>query len=222
MRTKLNELERDALAEAFNLAVGEAAASFGGIVNEEIQVTVPEVEILSREILVRRLVDLPSTHNVSPKLCSISQAFHSPDIQLSTEALLLFPERSGLDIVRRMLGDTGSTVEQVSELEQDALGEVGNIIINSCMSSLTLIFRTEMIGTLPTVDRVSPQDLFRNLAPDHVMLVAHIGMSMSSQDVTGYVLFMMDLPSLTNVIQLVQRFFGLPDEPGSAPNEGDS
>lgn len=211
MRTHLSEMERDALAEAFNLALGEAAASFADIVNEEIHVTVPEVEILTRKELVQRLNALPTAQD-NPTLCSISQTFHSADAHLATETLLLFPERGGLDIVRRMLGDTSTPLEHVSELEQDALGEIGNIIMNSCMSSLANIFSTEMIGTLPGVERVTPQDLFRHHGQSDVVLVARIGMSLSSQNVTGYVLFLMDLPSLANVIKLIQRFFDLPED----------
>ncbi|MCV2359168.1 chemotaxis protein CheC [Paucibacter sp. TC2R-5] len=216
MRTQLGELERDALAEAFNLALGEAASSFADIVNEEVHVSVPEVEILTRQQLVERLAGLPSADS-NPALCSISQSFHSADTQLATETLLLFPERGGLEIVRRMLGDTGTPLEHVSELEQDALGEIGNIIINSCMSSLAGIFKTEMIGTLPSVERVLPLELFGQQSQGDIVLVARIGMRMSSQDVTGFVLFLMDLPSLETVISLIQRFFGLADD-AAAPN----
>lgn len=208
MTQQLSETERDALAEAFNLALGEAAASFAGIVNEEIHVTVPEVELLTREQLMLRLNDMPISYEL-PKLCSIAQQFHSPDHRLATETLLIFPERGGLEIVRRMLGDTDTPLEHISELEQDALGEIGNIIINSCMSSLAGIFNTEMVGTLPGVSRVTPDELFAEQSDGEVVLVARIGMSMKSQDVTGYVLFLMDLPSLETVITLIRRFFGL-------------
>ncbi|MEJ6006799.1 hypothetical protein WG899_14705 [Paucibacter sp. AS339] len=208
MRTHLTEVERDALAEAFNLALGEAASSFADIVNEEIRVTVPEVEILTRQQLLEHLAELPSAES-DPALCSISQAFHSADQGLATETLLLFPERGGLEIVRRMLGDTGTPLEHISELEQDALGEIGNIIINSCMNSLAGIFKTEMVGTLPNVERLAPQDLFGQQGQGEVVLAARIGMSMSSQDVSGFVLFLMDLPSLETVIRLIRHFFGL-------------
>ena len=50
-----SELEMDALAEAFNLALGEAAATFSAIVHEEIELSVPVVEFVSRDELTRRL-----------------------------------------------------------------------------------------------------------------------------------------------------------------------
>ena len=48
---RFSELEMDALTEAFNLSLGEAAATFSAIVREEIELSVPTIEILSRDQL---------------------------------------------------------------------------------------------------------------------------------------------------------------------------
>jgi chemotaxis protein CheC len=135
MSTNLGELERDALGEAFNMALGEAAASFADLVQEEITLSVPSVDLLARQELAERLaaLELPG---LAERLTAISQNFHSQDRLLNTEALLLFGEHGSLEIVRRMLGQHDMPLEHITELEQDALGEVGNIIINSCMNTL--------------------------------------------------------------------------------------
>ena len=69
----------------------------------------------------------------SQALCCIAQHYVAGNA-FDTDALLLFPERGSLEIVRRMLGRSEIQLDQITELEQDALGEIGNIIINSCMS----------------------------------------------------------------------------------------
>jgi chemotaxis protein CheC len=208
MAIALSEMERDALGEAFNMALGEAASSFADLVHEEITITVPSVELLARSELTQRLMgmELPG---LSERLTTISQNFHSGDALLNTEALLLFGERGSLEIVRRMLGEADMPLEDITELEQDALGEVGNIIINSCMSTLSSIFGTEMIGTLPDVTQASADQLFHEEHAGDVVLMVRIGMGMQSQDVTGYVLFLMDLPSLEEVVSRVRRYFGI-------------
>ena len=60
----LDEDTSDALAEAFNLALGEAAASFAEIVQEEIVMTVPVVELLPRTelVLIGTRAGLDETH----------------------------------------------------------------------------------------------------------------------------------------------------------------
>ena len=208
MAIELGEMERDALGEAFNMALGEAASSFADLVHEEITITVPSVELLARSELTQRLtaMELPG---LSERLTAISQNFHSGDAALNTEALLLFGERGSLEIVRRMLGESDMPLEDITELEQDALGEVGNIIINSCMGTLSSIFATEMIGTLPDVTQASADQLFGDEKAGEVVLMVRIGMGLQSQDITGYVLFLMDLPSLDEVVSRVRTYFGI-------------
>ncbi len=210
----LDEDTSDALAEAFNLALGEAAASFAEIVQEEIVMTVPVVELLPRTELVSRLQLLPREGS-SPggRLCSIAQRFDRQQGGLSTEAILLFPEHGSLEIVRRMLGDSSPSAEQISELEQDALAEVGNIIINSCMNSLAQIFGTEMIGTLPGVRSAHPDELFAGHPGSEMVLMARIGMNMLTQQISGYVLFVMELSALQTGIEQIRNFFALDAKP---------
>lgn len=213
MTPVLSDLERDALGEAFNLALGEAAASFADLVREEVKITVPDVELLTRDELAQRLrtASLPGLGN---RLCSISQSFHDGARTLNTESLLLFAESGSLEVVRRMLGEADMPLEQVTELEQDALGEIGNIIINSCMGTLSQIFGTELLGSLPEVSQVTAAELFSDKTTGEIVLVVRIGLSLSSTDVTGYVLFLMDLPALDQVIGKVRAFFGIdPNHP---------
>jgi chemotaxis protein CheC len=208
MSTNLGELERDALGEAFNMALGEAAASFADLVQEEITLSVPSVDLLARQELAERLAAL-QLPGLAERLTAISQNFHSQDRLLNTEALLLFGEQGSLEIVRRMLGQHDMPLEHITELEQDALGEVGNIIINSCMNTLSGIFGTEMIGSLPDVLQASADNLFDGHQAGQVVLMVRIGMGLQSHDITGYVLFLMDLPSLDQVIRKVRLYFGM-------------
>lgn len=204
----LDEEIRDALAETFNMALGEASAQFADLVNEEIGLSVPDVELLRRSELVRR-IDAPGESGEHALLCRISQAFVSKQADIDALAMLLFPQRGSLEIVRRMLGEDVSA-ERLSELEQDALGEIGNIIINSCMNSLAHIFDREMKGSLPEVRNGSASELFATSGDDEdAVLLARIGMRMASKRISGHVIFMMDLPSLQVSIQQIRRFFGI-------------
>lgn len=188
---RFSELEMDALTEAFNLSLGEAAATFSVIVREEIELSVPTIEILSRDELTQRLESVqPSA--AGDRLCRINQQFDAAS-GFQTDALLLFPEHGSLEIVRRMLGDD-TPVQQITELEQDALAEIGNIIINSCMSSLANLFGTEMRGSLPRVQSRTARTLLDDKSDSDVILVARIGMTMAAHNLSGYVLFIMDVP----------------------------
>ena len=147
-----------------------------------------------------------------PMLCRIAQDFSSVQADISTRAVLLFPERSSLEIVRRMLGDEVSE-DKINEIEADALGEIGNIIINSCMNSLAHIFGREMTGTLPDVRTGKAEELFgREEGDESAVLLARIGMRMATRRISGHVIFMMDMQSLQVSIQQIRQFFGIATE----------
>lgn len=208
---ELDEDTRDALAETFNMALGEASAQFAELVGEEIELSVPVVDLVPRENLVARLVD---SDGLGPRtaLCRIAQTFRSRQADLDTQAVLIFTEQGSLEIVRRLLGDAHAEVEGLNEIEQDALGEIGNIVINSCMNSLAHIFDREMVGTLPDVRTGMAGDLFGRAesAGHSATLFARISMRMSSRRISGHVLFIMDLRSLQIGVRQIRQFFGLP------------
>lgn len=213
MRT-FSALEMDALTEAFNLSLGEAASTFSAIVCDEIELSVPTIEIVSREALTLRLENA-QPGGAAERLCRINQHFTASS-GFQTDALLLFPEHGSLEIVRRMLGDD-TAIEHITELEQDALAEIGNIVINSCMSSLANLFGTEMCGSLPRVQSRTARTLLDDKAATDVILVARIGMTMAAHNLSGFVLFIMDVPSIEHFMDQVSRFFRLSLQGASQP-----
>jgi len=199
----------DALTEAFNLSLGEAASTFSAIVREEIELSVPTIELVSREELTHRL-ESAQPAGTTERLCRINQRFAAA-VGFQTDALLLFPEHGSLEIVLRMLGDDAA-IEHITELEQDALAEIGNIIINSCMSSLANLFGTEMYGSLPRVQSRTARTLLDDKPATDVILVARIGMTMAAHNLHGFVLFIMDVPSIEHFMDRVSSYFKLPQQ----------
>jgi chemotaxis protein CheC len=202
---QFTELELDALAETFNLSLGEAAAMFSEMVREDIIISVPTVEILSRAVLLEQL-----QHQGSERLCAIKQRFESSS-DFNTNTLLLFPEQGTLELVRRMLGDS-TPIEHITELEQDTLAEIGNIIMNGCMGSLANLFNNRMTGTLPDVSVSNTSDVLNNYDLNELFLVAKISMSLSSTNITGLVLFIMDVNSINKFLGEVRKAFQIKGE----------
>ena len=196
----------DMLAETFNMALGEATAMFADLMGEEIEMSVPTVELIDKQELIRLLRTI-AADEANSNLCGVRQDFDAPSL-LQTRATVVFAERGALEIVRHMLGDV-TAIEQITELEQDALSEIGNIIINGCMSSLFNLFKRELSGSLPTVVRAKPHELFDAQDMAEQVLVARIRMSLSSKDVQGYVILTMNVGSISNFIREVEGVFGL-------------
>jgi chemotaxis protein CheC len=123
----LSELQHDALVEIFNVGVGQAASAMSQIVHEEVTMSVPTIQFQTRADCAKTLGSAEGR-----RICAITQHYEGA---FNTDAILMFPEEKSLEIVRLMVGQTLS-MEELSEMEQEAMSEIGNIILNSCMSTL--------------------------------------------------------------------------------------
>jgi chemotaxis protein CheC len=195
----LSEDQTDALVEIFNISIGRAAASMSGIVNEEISLTVPTIKFLSARDAATQLYGLEDK-----RVCGVMQHFNGP---FSTEALLMFPEDQSLEIVRMMVGESYS-MDELSELEQEAMSEVGNIILNACMGSIANIIDSEFDSTLPEVKLGLGNELLKvgeSGGGETVMLI-FIDFIIASKTIHGYMVFLMDVPSINGLIKSVDYF----------------
>jgi chemotaxis protein CheC len=203
---ELSEIERDALAEIANIGVSRAAASLRQMVGQQVLLSVPAVTIVSRKEAIR-LVE-----GGSPlKLVAVEQSFEGP---FSGRALLIFPEAQSLELVRSIVGEQHS-LEDVIDLEQEALAETGNVILNACLATIANLLRRTMRMSLPSVMRGDGATLFdaQSAAPaNDLVLFLYIDFTIKSRDIRGFIALLMDLPSITALKELVRDFIGSIDK----------
>ena len=195
----LSELELDALTELVNIGVSRAAASLGAMVGEQVLLSVPSVVIVSRS----KAADLLGGTR-QDLLVAVRQAFHG---DVSGRALLIFPEKNSLELVRAVAGERLS-LEDILELEHEALAEIGNIILNACIATVANLLERSLTMSLPEIVRGDSEGLF-NLGVaigDDVVLFVHINFSLKGHQITGYVAMVMDFASLTSLKELVAEF----------------
>ncbi len=125
---ELDEMEQDALKEFFNLGLGMAADSLSQMVKKEILLSLPQLALVN-QVQAISLVD----HHEEERLVAVRQNFTG---ELSGTALLIFPGGKSLELVRTLLGET-VPLEALTELEQETLLDVGNVILNAFLSSFT-------------------------------------------------------------------------------------
>src|SRR6202034_180052 len=90
------------------------------------------------------------------RLVGVQQSFEGP---FSGRALLIFPAAESLELVRSIVGDEHS-LEDVIDLEQEALAETGNIILNACLATIANVLHRTMRMSLPSVLRGDGATLF--------------------------------------------------------------
>jgi chemotaxis protein CheC len=195
----LDELEVDALTELVNIGVSRAAVSLRELVGEQVLLSVPSFAILSRA----QAADLVSRGS-SSLLVAVRQGFHGG---FSGRALLIFPETNSLELVRVVAGRHLS-LEDIVDLEQEALAEIGNIILNSCMASIANLLQRNLTMSLPEIVRGTGLELFGLLpaGADDIVLFIRINFSLKGHEISGYLAMVMDLLSLASLKALIAEF----------------
>ncbi len=145
----LTEIEQDALAEIANMAVARAATSLRQMVGEQVLLSVASVSIVTRRAASKLVGE-------EAKLIAVRQSFSGP---FAGNALLIFPQEHSLELIRSIVGEQHS-LEDVIDLEQEALAETGNIILNACLATVANVLKTTMQMSLPSVTRGDGAELF--------------------------------------------------------------
>lgn len=196
--TELSADVRDALTEIFNIGIGHAASALSELISDEIELTVPQLGIMKRTEfceMAGRLWDEPAS--------MVHQGFDGP---FRGDALLIFPVRESLELVRVLL-DEPAPIESMTELEREALLEVGNVILNACLSCVADILEQEITNSLPAYMECQPADMVRKLVPNpewHVIFL-RIDFTVHRTAMQGNIVFVLDVPGIEAFGAAVQR-----------------
>ena len=196
----LDDLERDALTEIVNIGVSRAASSLRKMIGDQVLLSVPSIEVVSQSRAARLISERETS-----ELVAVRQDFSGP---FSGRALLIFPETNSLELVRAVTGGE-LTAQEVVDLEQEALAETGNIILNSCLATMANMLKRSLTMTIPEVLRGSGAMLFEvneDGPSEGLVLFLYIDFAVRKHDIRGYIAMIMDLPSLGVLKELLAEF----------------
>lgn len=196
----LTELELDALTELVNLGVSTAALSLREMVKEEVVLSVPKVTVVTRDEAIAILGE-----QEQQRLVAVQQEFEG---DINGRALLIFPEAKSLELVRAVVGGTLS-LEDIAELEYEALAETGNVLLNGCLGTIANSLERSLRISLPEVIHGDGSEFFHATPRQKLgnsVLFIYINFSVKRGDIRGYIAMLLDIPSLLTLKQLVAAF----------------
>ncbi|MCP5043384.1 MAG: hypothetical protein GY944_20345 [bacterium] len=191
--SSLTELQSDVLGEMINLAIGQAATHLSEITSEEVILTVPKVDLLPQAEAAKRLEQVASN-----RLTAVKHPFRGG---FSGDALLLFPEEKSLALARMML-ERDMPLEDMTELDEDALLEAANLILNACIVSIGETLDIELQTDMPTCLQGSPHELLQSEQSSEQtsrVLYISIDFTLKGSEITGFVSFLLELGSLESL-----------------------
>jgi len=196
----LSEMEWDAITELLNVSVSRAAVALSRLVGKPVSMSVPVLRMLSRDDALAAL----DGGRPSP-LVAVGEQFSGP---FSGSALLVFPETRSLRLVHAILGEQ-IPLEDVADMAEEAMAEVGNVILNSCLSGMANMLACRIEATLPTCYQGTADQIFqRTIRPvgDARILFMSIDFSIRERDIGGYIVLLLDLNAIANLRQAIARY----------------
>lgn len=213
---EVDDLERDALIELANIGVGRAAVNLRELVGHEVVLSVPALAILRRE----EVAQIVGRQEVGG-LVAVHQAFSGP---FCGRIVVIFPEANSLELVQAV-GRRAFAIDDIVELEAEALIETGNIILNGYLSTFANLLQRSLSVSLPELIRGGGSNLIETLGPlaaEDPVLLLYIDFSINQLAIKGYIAMLMDLPSLGALRQLLQDFIARSVDGIRPPSHADS
>jgi chemotaxis protein CheC len=183
------------------------------MIGAEIVLSVPSVEIMSSTRAARLMGE-----REAGRLVAVHQLFEGSFVG---RALLIFPETNSLELVRAITGGALS-LEEVIGLEQEALAETGNVILNGCLATIANMLHQTLTVSLPEVIYGSGEQILNiSTQPfgDSTVRFLYIDFTVRDRAIQGYIAMLMDVPSLAMIKTLLNRLYTQPaDENDHGPS----
>ena len=137
----MNLLDLDVMKEISSIGTSHAATSLSKLLQKEVRITIPEVNILSYDETV-------------DKIGQIEELVAATLVQMSNEVngLMLFIFKMDLAnaVLGKLLNRHYTSFEEMDEMDYSALEEIGNIIICSYVNAFTQLVGVEIDLSVPS------------------------------------------------------------------------
>jgi len=199
----LTNSQATTLTEIIDTGVGRAGSILGQLVGSPVKLHIPSVGLAD----LTELHECLSLANTSD-LAAVRQNFSG---SLNGRALLLFPKSSGDSLARQLIGD-GSDITSMDAERQETLTELGNILLNSVLGSLSNLLSLRFDYDVPVYSEACLSEFLMTEAvdPDESddpsrVLYSNAHFDIEAFRVTGNVLIIFGVASFDQLLAQVDQ-----------------
>ncbi len=198
----LTEWQEEMLKETINIGVGRAAASLSELTNHqhEVILSIPAVSIMATEKLYEEIQKVSGD-----AIFGVSQKYSGP---FEGTAVMIYSEEASLRLVQIMLGSE-ETTHLMNDIEMDALCEVGNIVLNSCLGAIGSAMGEEISTELPKISKGTPREVLRlgeNRSITDVIYL-RMGFSLATTDLKGHISFLLETDKIDALVRGLEKVY---------------
>ena len=189
----VDQIDRDALTELFNIGLHRAAASLSELTGQRILVDLPRLWICPIGETYERLVDF-----LDGDLATVHQIFKGT---VTGDAVLVLDYESAARLTRLMTDGGVAIGGRLDQSAREVLAEVGNVILSSCLSSFGDMLHVAVSFSVPRMHVESLEGLLRSLQVDseeiNYTLLAATRFRLTEGEVGGYLMIAVGMSSLS-------------------------
>ncbi len=160
--SKITPDQADALTELINIGIGRAAGLLNEMTDAHVSLSVPSLVLTSLDELNTELGGMSEDALASVQL-RFSGSFRGT-------AALVFPTESAKTLVTALTDEEHDELD-LDEVRAGTLNEVGNIVINGVMGSITNVLQESIEYAIPDYKEDTLDNLFRGKPGDEPMTV---------------------------------------------------
>ncbi len=194
---ELNEFHSEALKELLNIGVGTAADVLSQMARNEIRLNVPKMYQIPQSEVYQKVLDGADENVVS--VIMRTEGF------FSGESMLLFAEHSSLSLVKAILSEQ-VPLEMLHELEEEALAEVGNVVLSACLATFADLLGKKVVTSIPFCSRGSIDELLAGEEADHDVLFICVDFSYEEGRSRGYISLMFTVSSMEDIVDALDMY----------------
>ncbi|HOP03148.1 MAG TPA: hypothetical protein PL017_00935 [Tenuifilaceae bacterium] len=197
----LNEIHLEALKEIINIGVGKGAEVLNTMVQSHISLEVPEVKVFGSDEY-NNFVD----HFTETDYSIITLPFNG---ELNGFSKLIMSSEHAAKMVDAFIGKHGASIEMDS-LRVDILSEIGNIITNAVMGTLSNMLNLDLGYIVPNYEMgrkeiIIPKEIISSAS---AILYAQTHFKIEEFETKGNFAIFFNLNSFNTLVNKIQNFLG--------------
>lgn len=193
------ELTLDGLTELVSLSINRAANALNGMTGHEITLSVPNIELMEFEAAQSQL-----RSQIDDDIAMVCQDFSGP---IEGKSFLVLPACNSLELISLILGDSVPP-EDIPEFEEETLVEVGNVLLNAFLGSLSNELRVTIGSEIPTFSKADFNENFGDddIRKHTVIMFVHVDFLVADAHIKGYLILVVNVIVLQSLLFLVDKY----------------
>lgn len=198
----ITDKQMEALKELINIGVGHGAEVLNTMLQSHISLSVPDIEISNMKDLGTVLYP-----NFDSELSAVEMKYRG---NFSGNVELIFPKEDAAKLVALLVGDDFPP-EEMNELRSETLQEIGNVILNAVMGTISNIFSFSLTYSLPSYLEGSIDTLISQIdsEQDSFIICAKTRFTVADIQVEGTLVLFFSLYYFDELLKKVETYAGL-------------